>query len=204
MFKTGEYRLCQGTEAECSKGNGPGGDYLYFEKNGVGRHTFKYEEDYFLWERKESTLVVKPEDESAEPYQLEMRSSTLLYDPKEELFYVLEEDEDAVFRPGMYVECMGTGPEACEKTLEDISKASGDELEIPGASLVLLDEYSQSCPKKGTECLDITWKRVDDTHLTVSGGSKLRLVIERNRLIDAAGGKTYIRLFSDRVLRSIN
>ncbi len=206
-FKTGEYQLCNGSKEECLRNEQLGPRFLRFEKSGVGKDRFVDEEQDFYWRIQGSEVIISPLD--GKPFRLEIRDNgEQLFEKNDAALFVMIEDEDEAFRPGVYFRCGKNTPEACAAEEEAFAAHLFEDAEPSFAYMTLnKDEGSHFCAKDAKDCKDLTWTFSDDgtrIEVSVGPGNSSRFRIDRNMLVDEATGGRWLRAFSEEVMRSAN
>ncbi len=213
-FKTGEYRICLGTEAECLQGNGEvGKEYVRFEKNGMGHFAVGANTTLFRWRKEGDAVVIDSSNEALPPYKLEVKAGSALLRESDEVSYLLIEDEDMIFRTGMYYRCPENTEASCLEGVEAfMAGMPADEEPAPADFLTFEAEDSKLyvCPRSepGTACDELVWKRADAggevDALKASGEVALRFTEDKNMLVDKSSGARYLRAASEAVMNSAN
>ena len=211
-FKTGEYRICRGTEAECLQGKGEVGNvYVRFEKNGGGHFASKHDSNPFLWREEGGAILIDASDEDKKPYKLEMKAGSALLRESDEVSYLLIEDEDTVFRPGMYFRCPENTEASCLKAVDAFLDTLHFDAEEESPDYLSFRENGSKvfyCPKGKPDCDELVWKRADSGgELEVakdSGEVVLRFTEDRNMLVDKSSGARYLRAASEAVMNGAN
>ncbi len=211
-FKTGEYRICRGTEAECLQGKGEVGNvYVRFEKNGGGYFSSKHDTNPFLWREEGGAILIDASDEDRKPSTLEITAGSALLRESDEVSYLLIEDEDTVFRPGMYFRCPDDAEASCLKAVDAFLDTLPFDAEEESPDYLSFRETGSKvfyCPKGKPDCDELVWKRADSGgELEVakdSGEVVLRFTEDRNMLVDKSSGARYLRAASEAVMNGAN
>ena len=211
-FKTGEYRICRGTEAECLRGKGEVGNVsIRFEKNGGGHFASKHDINPFLWREEGGAILIDSSDEGQKPYKLEVKAGSALLRESDEVSYLLIEDEDTVFRPGMYFRCPENTEASCLKAVDAFLDTLYADAEEESPDYLSFRENGSRvfyCPKGKPDCDELVWKRANSGgELEVakeSGEVVLRFAEDRNMLVDKSSGARYLRAVSEAVRNSAN
>ncbi len=213
-FKTGEYRICLGTESECLQGNGEvGKEYVRFEKNGMGHFAVGANTTPFQWSKEGDAVVIDSSNEAIPPYKLEVKAGGTLLRESDEVSYLLIEDEDTIFRTGMYYRCPENTEASCLEGVEAFMAGMPADEEPAVADFLTFETEGSKlyvCPRSepGTACDELVWKRADAggevDALKPSGEVALRFVEDKNMLVDKSSGARYLRVMSEAVMRSAN
>lgn len=210
-FKTGEYRICHGTEEECLQGKGEAGPvYVRFEKNGGGYFASKHSNEPFLWREEGNTLLLDAGD-GQQPSKLEVKAGSALLRESNEASYLLIEDEDTVFRPGVYFRCPENTEASCLKAVDAFVETLYSDAEEESPEYLSFKENGSTvsyCPKGKPDCDELVWKRANSGGeldvVNASGEAVLRFTEDRNMLVDKSSGARYLRAMSEVVMNSAN
>ncbi len=212
-FKTGEYRICRGTEEACLQGKGELGKVtVRFEKDQAGHFVGKGDDGGFTWEERGGSLLLTSPNDAWKPFTLEVKGGSSLLRESSEVFYVLTEDEDTIFRVGMYYLCPENTEASCRQAEVEFLRSYFGQENTTADYLVFSEDESRAflCSKIGEKgCGDpLVWRR-DGTggELAVSkpsGEVLLRLSEDRNMLVDKSSGARYLRVMSEPVLDRSN
>ena len=212
-FKTGEYRICRGTEEACLQGKGELGKVtVRFEKDQAGHFVGKGDDGGFTWEERGGSLLLTFDDDARKPVTLEVKGGSSLLRESSGAFYVLTEDEDTIFRVGMYYLCPENTEASCRQAETEFLRSYFGQENTTADHLVFSEDESRAflCSKIGEKgCGDpLVWRRGGAPgELDIakpSGEVLLRLSEDRNMLIDRSSGARYLRVMSEPVLDRSN
>ena len=208
-FKTGEYRVCRGTEEACLQGKGELGEVtVRFEKDRNGLFTGKGEQGGFTWEERDGSLLLTSYDDAWKPITLEKAAEGSLLRESSGVFYVLTEDEDTIFRTGMYSLCPENTEASCRQAETEFLRSYYGQENTTADYLILGEEGSGAsmCSKIGEKgCVELlVWRRAGAPGeleiVKPSGEVLLRLSEDRNMLVDKKSGARYLRVMSESML----